>query len=416
MKAYPQHGASVRLLALVLLAVFPPPIAQAQTFKVLYSFTGGPDGGQPEAGPLLDASGNLYGTTSAGGDSGCFYGTCGVVFELTPGSAGWPESVLHTFTGGSDGGNPEDSLTFDAAGNLYGTADVGGVSCGQAYGCGVAFELSPGSNGWTETVLHSFQGGVDGYYPIAALVLDKHGHLYSTTVNGGGDDQGSVYELSEGVGGWSEKALYNFTWSAEPASALVLDEAGNLYGTTTSSNSGGGTVFELRHGSRQVSILHIFDGSDGSTPEAAVVFDRSGNLYGTTEGGGKYGKGVVFKLAPGAKGKWKETVLHNFKGESDGAFPFGTPVFDKAGNLYGTTYNGGDATCICGTVFKLSPTKEGPWKEKILHRFTGGSDGAHPYFVQLAIDPSGNLYGTTVAGGNTGCGDYGCGVVFEITP
>jgi uncharacterized repeat protein (TIGR03803 family) len=391
--------------------------AQAQTFKVLYAFTGGADGGSPYAGLVLDASGNLYGTTLGGGDAGCADGTCGVVFQLTPGSGSWSETTLHTFTGGSDGGNPEDSLIFDAAGNLYGTADVGGVSCGKAYGCGVAFELTPGTGGWTETVLHSFQGGTDGYYPIAALVLDKHGHLYSTTYNGGSNGQGSAYELTKGSGGWKEKTLHSFSGPANPDAGLILDAAGNVYGTTTSSNSGAGTVFELLHGSWKEKTLYDFNGPDGDEPKAGLIFDKAGNLYGTTESGGKYSKGVVFKLAPVAKGKWKETVLHSFKGESDGEYPLGTLVFDTAGNLYGTTYNGGGGAACgegCGTVFKLTPGSAGHWKETMLHRFAAGSDGAGP--LGLTIDSADNLYGTTVGGGNEGCYDGQCGVVFEITP
>jgi hypothetical protein len=220
------------LFAWVLLS---SPAAQAQTFKILYSFTGGNDGGNPHGGLVLDAEGNLYGTTFGGGDAGCFNGTCGVVFELVSGSGGWSESTLHTFAGGSDGGNPEDGLIFDVAGNLYGTADVGGVSCGKTYGCGVAFELSPGLAGWTETVLHSFQAGPDGYYPIAGLAFDKAGNLFSTLPNGGSGGVGVVYELTHGTGGWKEKTLYSFNGNGtgiEPVAAPIVDAAGNLYGTT----------------------------------------------------------------------------------------------------------------------------------------------------------------------------------------
>jgi uncharacterized repeat protein (TIGR03803 family) len=427
MRGLPAEGEIVRIFAVtafmrtmaailsLVWAVVPAPTAQAQKFKVTYSFTGGADGGSPYAGLVLDASGNLYGTTFGGGDAGCFNGSCGTVFELAPSSGGWLESTLHAFTGGSDGGNPEDSLTFDTTGNLYGTAVVGGVQCGHTYGCGVAFELSPGSSSWTETVLHSFQGGTDGYYPIAGLVFDQRGHLFSTTYNGGSSRQdGSVYELTKSTNGWGEKTLYSFTQPANPEAGLILDAAGNLYGTTTSSNTGVGTVFELLRGSWKKKTLYAFN--QGGAPKAGLVFDKAGNLYGTTEGGGKYGKGVVFKLAPGTKGKWKDSVLHNFKGGNDGEYPKGTLVLDKAGNLYGTTYNGGGGTACgqgCGTVFKLTPGSGGHWKETILHRFAGGSDGAGP--LGLTIDGADNLYGTTVGGGNKGCYDGQCGVVFEIT-
>jgi uncharacterized repeat protein (TIGR03803 family) len=394
----------------------PWPAAQAQTFKVLYSFVGG---GQPSAGVILDAAGNLYGTTTGAGEG------AGAVFELSPGSGGWTESILHAFTGGSDGGIPFDALVFDVTGNLYGTTNMGGISCGHNGGCGVVFELTPNHGGWTETVLYSFQGGEGGYYPIAGVVPDAQGNLYSTIENGGSAQGGVVYELTEGTGGWQEDILYSFngnTTGVAPAAAPILDAAGNLYGTTACCSSGG-AVWELVHGSWKEKTLYSFSSGGGDNSEASLVFDKAGNLYGTTtQGGGKNqaGKGVVFKLAKSRGGKWKETVLHIFKGGTDGNEPVGAPVFDKSGNLYGTTMHGGIASCDngsgCGTVFKLTLAKDGRWKETILHRFTGGSDGAYPYFVQLAIDPAGNLYGTTVGGGNGGCGNIGCGVVFEITP
>jgi len=207
---YPPIAAAQKIiltLLVVLGAVLPA--AHAQSFSVLYRFTGGADGGDP-LGPLtLDKAGNLYGTTYEGGDPGC-YGGCGTVFQLTHGSGGWSESTLHDFTGGADGGAPLGGLIFDAAGNLYGTAQVGGVSCGQEFGCGVAFELTPGSGGWNESVLYSFRT-VDGYYPVAGLTFEK-GHLYGTTPNGGsGNGGGTAFELSRSTGGWKDKTLHNFT-------------------------------------------------------------------------------------------------------------------------------------------------------------------------------------------------------------
>ncbi len=395
--------------------------ARAQAFKVLYAFAGGSDGGVPSAGLTLDQSGNLYGETFSGGDAGCF-ADCGVVFELTPGSGGWTESVLHSFTGGSDGGNPIDTLILDKAGNLYGTADVGGISCGHTYGCGVAFELSPGSDGWTETVLYSFQGGTGGYYPVAGFALDRNGNLYSTMPNGGGrEEAGVVYELSS-ADGWNEQILYSFGGDnpgTEPNAAPILDAKGNLYGTTPLP---AGAVWELMRPTWKERTLYEFQSGGGDNPEGSLIFDKAGNLYGTTsEGGGKNqsGKGVVFKLTKSKSGDWKETVLHVFRGGTDGSTLYSTLVFDKAGNLYGTTSWGGNPSCNppygCGTVFKLAPGKNGRWKETILHRF-GGSDGRAPY-AGVAIDAKGNLYGTTELGGNPGCyANAGCGVVFEITP
>jgi len=393
--------------------------AQGQTYKVLYTFTGGSDGGSPYAAPVVDSKGNLYGTAFGGGNAGCSEEVgCGTVFELTPSPEGWSESTLHSFTGGADGANPFDSLILDAAGNLYGTAEDGGDPC-ETYGCGLAFELSPGSGGWTETVLYDFPGGTEGYYPIAALTRDRQGNLYSTMSNGGSQGHGIVYELTESGGTWGQKVLN--TVVDEPLELVIFDQSGNLYTTTSFGGKGDcGTVVELLHGSSKVNVLYAFTGSSGCRVRGGLAFDRAGNLYGTTEIGGTYGMGTVYKLTHSKSGKWTETVLHSFKGGSDGYYPqYCTPIFDKAGNLYGTTEDGGDmSTCDgngCGTVFKMTPGKGGRWKKTILHRFVGGSDGIGP-IPGVVRDSAGNLYGTTVEGGNAGCGGFGCGVVFEITP
>jgi uncharacterized repeat protein (TIGR03803 family) len=422
METHFQPRLSTRISTLALLAAataLAPPNTQAQTFKTLYAFTGGSDGGVASSGVVRDKAGNLYGETWSGGDAGCFYETCGVVFQLTPGSGGWSESVLHTFTGGEDGGNPTGGLTLNADGDLLGVANVGGVSCGATYGCGVAFELSPGSGGWTETVLYSFQGGMGGYYPIAGLVFGKDGNLYTTMLNGGTENAGLVGELTDGANGWNEEVLYSLGGNhsgSEPVAAPIFDSAGNLYGTTSCCNSG--AVWELQHGSWKEKTLYDFR-TGGDDPWSGLVFDKAGSLYGTTrEGGGKNqsGKGVVFELSR-SKGGWKETVLHVFRGGTDGSTPlYSTLVFDKSGNIYGTTTQGGDPACNCGAVFRLTRTKGDRWKETVIHRFTGGGDGGGPE-AGLIIDAAGTLYGTTVIGGNPGCyTKAGCGVVFEITP
>jgi uncharacterized repeat protein (TIGR03803 family) len=197
-----------------------------------------------------------------------------------------------------------------------------------------------------------------------------------------------------------------------PEDAPILDAAGNLYATAFHAP----TAFELVHGTWKEKTLYDGYGSDAM---GSLIFDKRGNLYGTAEWGGDYQQGMVFKVALGARGKWKETVLHSFNGGKDGRSPSSTLVFDKAGNLYGTTFSGGDPKCQppygCGTVFKLTPLKGGQWKETIVHSFHG-SDGKGPFFGALAIDASGNLYGTAEVGGDAGCSDAGCGVVFEITP
>jgi len=409
MKAHARPRLSARLLAWVLLLAGLVPAhlaATGQTFRVLYSFTGAKDGGNPAPGLTLGGSGSLYGEAMFGAEPGCARNAgCGTLFELALNSGKWSEIELYSFTGGADGGNPSGGLVFDKKGNLYGVT----ISAGTA-GCGVAFELNPDSGGWTENVLHDF-GGTGGCSPIAGLIFDTKGNLYSTLPTG------QVYQLTKSTGRWEEKILY--TSNGEPGAAVIFDRPGNLYSTTPLGGTGGGTIFELMHGNWKERTLYEFAGPGGGEPEAALVFDEAGNLYGQTLLGGKYNMGVVFKLVPGAKGKWKETVLHSFKGGSDGEYPISSvPVFDKAGNLYGTTGQGGGTGCGgkgCGTVFKLAPGKGGHWKETVLHRFTD-SDGRWPYYG-VVIDKAGNLYGTTGYGGNPGCfQNLGCGVVFEITP
>lgn len=422
----PLTGTLTRRLAAVLIALFGAILflisqaAYAQKFKVIYTFKGSPDGGNPEAGLVLDAAGNLYGTTYSGGDPGCEGAVgCGTVFELSRNSGGWSESVLYSFTGGADGGNPADGLIFDKAGNLYGATENGGAA-GCTYGLGVVFELSLGSGGWSEDVLYSFQP-TDGCGSFAGVVFDKSGSLYGTHTSGqkNGQGIGSIYRLTKGTEGWKETILYAFDGkNSEPIATPILDAVGNVYGTTLLP---GGSVWELRYGNWREKTLHEFlTKPDGGNPWAGLVFDKHGNLYGTTRAYGKFGDGVVFKLTRGAGGRWKETLLHDFRGGSDGSQPFSTPIVDQAGNVYGTTILGGGTGCGgmgCGTVFKLTPLKDGSWKETVLHRFSGGSGGYGPFLESLVLDATGNLYGTATFGGDSGCfQNSGCGVVFEIRP
>ena len=279
------------------------PSSGGWTETILHSFpinTGG-DGFAPQAGLIFDSAGNLYGTTSQGGNG---YGT---VFQLTPSSGGWTETILHSFTD-SDGSEPFASLIFDSAGNLYGTTSYGGAT-----GHGTVFELTPSSRGWTENVLYSFRsnsvagclptdGPGDGCYPGAGLIFDKAGNLYGTTVEGGANGYGAVFELTPSNGDWTETLLYSFTNGAsdgsDPVAGLILDKVGNLYGTARSSPNGCGTVFELSHsnGGWTETVLHSFTGSDGSYPKAGLIFDSVGNLYGTTFYGGTAGYGIVFEI------------------------------------------------------------------------------------------------------------------------
>jgi len=428
------------------------PLFAADKEKVLHNFGKGTDGVAPYASLVFDTAGNLYGTTSGGGGSFCGYdGCCGTIFQLTPiGSGKWKETELFRFDDDSQiGCNPFAGLILDAKGNLYGTASGGGDSDN-----GTVFRLTPKANGeWDHTVLYSFAGDPDGSFPVAGVIFDAAGNLYGTTAAGGPLGDGTVFELAPQTNGlWKENVLYTFpandTDGRYPQGGLIIDTAGNLYGTTccggpygsscSPNNQGCGTVFELlREGNGQwkEKILHNFihNGKDGYNPDAALVFDAAGNLYGTAPWGGDSGTGcavvdgcgIVFELSPRAKGKWTEKMLHNFQSNGkDGTYPEGGLIFNAAGNLYGTTTGGGaygSEDCggyNCGTAFKLAPGPNGKWTEKVLHSFGNGKDGDIPS-ASLIFDTAGNLYGTTAAGGTVGndCGVQAeCGTVFEITP
>ena len=419
-----------RILALVgwmmfaAVSIMSPGAQAASKEKVLYGFRNGIDGGLPVDNLIFDKAGNLYGVTVEGGANGL-----GTVFKLTPANGIWTETVLHSFGGGSDGSSPKGTLIFDQAGDLYGMTYSGG-SNGCFNGCGTVFELTPTAKGdWTETVLYAFTGGTDGGSPQAGLVLDTTGSLYGTTYQGGDTSCasggcGTVFKLTPGFGTrWTESVLHAFTGSdgAYPFAALTLDLAGNLYGTTvTGGRYNGGVVFALapgRAGKWKETVLHAFSGiPDGRNPAAGLALGGD-TLYGTTYSGGGMlcglatGCGTVFQLKPDARGKWTETVIHRFRG-GDGIESFATPVLDQAGNLYGTTFEGGSGPCnVCGTVIKLTPSANGHWQETVLHNFGSRSgDGGTPE-GGLIFNHRGNLFGTTAGGGQ-----IGYGTVFEITP
>ena len=262
---------------------------------------------------------------------------------------------LCSLTNCADGDYPGAGLTFDGAGNIYGTASGGGAD-----GAGIVFKLTPNTDGsWTESVLHSFHGS-DGAFPQAGLIFDAEGNLYGTTYRGGGaDNVGAVFKLTPNT-----------------------------------------------HGSWTESVLHAFSGSDGAYPSAGLIFDAAGNLYSTTIDGGADDAGTVFKLTPNADGSWRESVLHSFN-FSDGAAVDAGLIFDGAGNLYGTAEGGG--TGDAGTVFKLTSNAEGSWRESVLHRFQGKP--AQTPNGGLVLGSTGTLYGTA-ARCFTGC----AGVVYQITP
>ena len=385
--------------------------AWAATEQVLFNFTGS-DGSNPRSALIIDGAGNIYGTASSGGDTKDCTSGCGVVFELSPTSGGgWTQTVLHAFNG-KDGAYPTAGLVFDKAGNLYGTTFQGG-----AHNDGVVFELIPGSAHWTEKVLHTFDLGYRGQFPVAGLIIDGAGNLYGTTEAG---YFGAVFELTPTSSGWTFKVLHSFRGSQGKHlfGKLVLDHAGNLYGTTANGGhgNGGGIVFELTpsaSGPWTETVLYEFQGGrhggkDGREPMSDLVFDGQGNLYGTTFAGGVHaqGRGTIFKLTPSSSG-WTETILHY--GGAKGGFGYRSGlIVDASGNLYGTAdYGGGFRR---GTVFRLTPTATGFWKETVLHSFGGAGDGINPV-AGLVRDAAGNLYGTTLGGGTASVG-----TVFEVTP
>jgi uncharacterized repeat protein (TIGR03803 family) len=395
--------------------------------QTLYNFGQQPDGIAPTGAPVFDNLGNLYGVTTYGGTSGE-----GTVFMLTPGKGQWTETAIYTFCpipGCADGSEPGAGLIWDAAGNLYGTTNRGG-----AYGGGTVFKLSKNGTGiWTETVLHSFGNGTDGIGSdgISGLVFDSSGNLYGTTVAGGsaglcgGLNCGTAFELSPGPGGtWTESVIYNFCSAAGlfcpdgayPMGELALDAAGNLFGTTYQGGGiqgAGGTVFELspHEGGQWIgTVLHVF--GLGEDAEAGVILDTAGNLYGTTAGGGGGGYctgcGGVFELTSLTGGQWQETEIYSFSG-TDGSSPSAPLVFDKAGNLYGTTTGGGPG--YAGVVFALTPSEANQsWAEVPLYGFGYIKNGAGNV-SGLAMDAQGNLYGVGAA-----LGTDGNGMVFSVTP
>jgi len=406
----------------------------AQAFAVteptlMHTFTGGNDGSYPDGSLTADAAGNLYGTTQIGGAFGW-----GTVFELSPTPEGkWRFSLLYTFTGGADGGNPLGNLVFDANGNAYATASSGGAD-----GFGVIFELSPPAHAgkaWNENVLYSFQGDGDGALPFGNVVFDAAGNLYGTTSIGGHSHInclagcGTIYELSPaGNGVWTERVLHQlldaFGDGAEPRAGLVMDASGNLYGTTyeggNNSQCGGygcGSVFEMsppvsgKHWSFKTLI--DFNGIDGALVRGGVTLGANGALFGSTIYGGTHNAGIVFSLTP-QSGRWQFASLYSFDG-INGLQPTGDLAFDNAGNLYGATYEGG--TNDWGSVFQLVPGENG-WTENVLYNFavSGKGYGANP-FGGVMVDSAGDLYLTANQGGNLKyCQpNSGCGTVIKIS-
>lgn len=399
---------------LVVLLAFVPLRLGAQTFEVLYTFTGMEDGSYPSGGVVIKGN-SLYGTTRFGGA-----GQSGTVFQVNTDG----ETVLYAFTGGEDGAFPSGRLILGSRGTFYGTTAEGGdLKC--AGGCGTVFRIGPPNRRlWTQSVLYSFPWpGTDGEAPTGGVTLDSEGNVYGTT-SGGGLGYGTVFKLDPAG---AETVLHSFDSSdgAFPAAEVIFDAAGNLYGATPSGGSkNDGTLFKL-DANGNFTTLHNFGGNpgDGKQPMGALVRDSSGRLYGTTVAGGTFGQGTIFVLNDKNQG----SLLYSFSGGVDGGKPWAGLVRDGAGNLYGTTVVGGDlADCRrgkalgCGTIFKLSPptTKGGDWTLTTLYRFTGGADGGFPV-AGLTRDRAGNLYGTTAGCHNIGpskCSAYSYGTVFKLSP
>jgi uncharacterized repeat protein (TIGR03803 family) len=378
--------------------------ASASSTKVIYAFTGGNDGEYLDTDLVIDNAGNLYGSTVQGG----IYGS-GTVFELSPSATGWTHTVLYSFTGSADGGEPYKGVTLDTHGNIYGTAVTGGGGSCEG-GCGVVFMLTNSNGTWTQTVIHQFTGGSDGSGPGSGLTFDRHGNIYGMTPTGGTYGLGTVYQLQpQSDGTWNLNVIHEFTGGSDGSSGsagrLILDRAGNLYGVTTVGGANGkGVAFEITHthGTWTLVPLYAFkDQPDGALPYGGLLFDKAGNLYGTTYYAGVHDVGTVYKLTH-AKGSWTETNLYSFKGGSDGSSPISTLVSDSAGNLYGTTSDGG-TNCACGTIFKLSPNANGTWTESVEYRFPGAPKAGFAYNGMVA-DTVGNFYGATTHGGSANDG------------
>lgn len=391
-------------LSFLVLATSAVPVAAA-TESVLYSFskveTSGP------SGKLYLRNGSLYGTTAGGG----YRGGYGQVFKLTNNSGTWKKRSLLVFDNG-DGSTPFAGLIRDPGGVLYGTTSMGGV-----YNGGNVFSLYKSGGKWVEQTIWAFGGTGDGAQPTCDLVMDQPRNLYGTTYAGGTNGVGTVFELSNINGVWTETVLHSFTGNGdgwEPYAGLLMVGTDTFYGTTTYGGSAGGygTVFKVFQsgGVWKEKVIYSFDGADGYEPWGTLIRDKNGALYGTTKNGAANDEGVVFMLSQSG-GKWTETVLHSFdtfNGDGDGANPLAGLTWGPSGQLYGTTSQGGVGTGP-GTVFELTPSG-GAWTETILHSFGGQGDGSLPYGA-VTLDKDGAIYGTTPEGGADNLG-----TVWEITP
>jgi uncharacterized repeat protein (TIGR03803 family) len=418
----------MRIICLIFLcALSVASVSFAGQLTRLYAFTGGADGKYPYGPLLLDSAGNLYGVTLEGGIG---YGT---VFRLSPPleeGAPWTETVLHTFAGGpSDGASPGGNLILDFAGNLYGVAGAGGLTTclgGSSSGCGVAFRISPSLE---YTILYEFgRVPLDGWDPQGQIAMDTSGAIYGATTFGGLStySSGTVFKLTPPTvpgGTWTESVLHVFgtgTDGFEPFGGVTFNADGSLFGTTLFGGTfGRGTVFELSPppqsgGVWAASVLHDFSPlAGGFGPVSGVTFDSSGNFYGSTaESTGPRADGTVFRLNPPSQtgGPWGGSTLFEFGGQ-DGSYPNrSTPALDASGNLWITTASGG--TYDAGTLVELAPPASSgqSWVQKLVYSFSNSWNGGAPAYG-VTIGPDGTLYGTTAGGG-----DNSSGIVYQYKP
>jgi len=397
--------------------------AQAGTMSVLYSFNGANDGAYPESAPIVDARGDLFGTTYAGGANGC-----GTVWRLHKAKGAWKETILYSFACGEDGANPVGGVVMDARGNLYGGTSLGGTGdCsegGTRVGCGAVYELARGRGGaWHQSVLYSWPAPNNGFQgPTASLTLDAKGRIYGTTAADSSctHNFGSVFALKPVNDAWKERELHGFCRARDGTTpgygALSMDGSGNLYGTTTGGGAGDyGVAFALMPsgGGWKFVKLHEFDESEGGDLLGGLVRDAAGNLYGS-EYRGPEGFGSIFELTPNKDGGWAAQSLAVFGG-TNGVGPWQSPVFGADGNLFGTTQRGGTTRYCgdCGVLYELSPNGGGAWRETVLYDFGSEknfTDGATP-IGGLVLGGDGSFYGTTYQGGAGGFG-----VVYRYLP
>ena len=395
--------------ALLSVLAFSLATATAATTQVIFSFEED-EGEYADTDLETDSAGNIYGTTVLGGDFGS-----GTVFQLSRTPNGWVHTVLYSFTGGADGGEPYKGVTIDREGNLYGTAVTGGAGSCEG-GCGVAYKLTNSGGTWTQTVIHAFTGAEDGSGPGARVTVARAGNVYGMAPTGGAYGLGTIYKIHPGPNGaWTFTVIHAFTGGADGSTGSagrMIVRDGHLYGAaTTGGTYGSGVVFQLTPtavGEWLFRTIYSFRGQpDGSFPYGALLFDGSGNIYGTTYYGGANGVGAVYKLSRRSVGEWNENVLYSFQEGSDGNSPISNLVFDRIGNLYGTTSEGGLGR---GTIFKLRPLPGGQWAERVVHAFEGPPDGAFSY-NGMVVDAFGNFYGATVHGG-----DNDDGAIYKFMP